>query len=136
MAIITTAVITAMNSLDPRRRDNWLFWITALLVLGVCVGQGFGWFLGLGLIIREKTIYYSVAQVIALAANTLLSVWLVPRWGAEGAALAVLGGSFVQAVALARASSRFYPFPYRRVIWAAPSAAAAIIALSRWGGLV
>ena len=27
-----------MISIDPRRRDTWLFWITAVLVLGAGLG--------------------------------------------------------------------------------------------------
>jgi len=107
----------------------------AILVLSTVVSQGLGWFLGLGLLITERPFYASVAQFVAFVVNTALNLWLIPGWGAAGAALAVLGGSIAQIAAVGFASNRFYPFRYNRLVWAGPTAAGLFILFARWAGL-
>ena len=107
----------------------------AILVLSTVVSQGLGWFLGLGLLITERPFYASVAQFVAFVVNTALNFWLIPRWGATGAALAMLGAAVAQIAAVAFASSRFYPFPYNRLVWAGPMAAGLAILFARWAGI-
>ena len=107
----------------------------SILVLSSVVSPGFGWFLGLGLFIRERPLYVSIAQSLAFIVNTALNIWLIPTWGAEGAAVAVLGGSVAQIAAIAIVSNHFYPIKYNRLVWAGPVAASLVILLARWLGL-
>jgi O-antigen/teichoic acid export membrane protein len=101
----------------------------ALLVLATCIGQGFGWFMGLGLVIKERPIYISLAQIATLIANTGLNLWLIPLWGADGAALAMLGASIIQVLVIGYVSNRFYPFPYNPLVWTGPILAGGVILL-------
>lgn len=107
----------------------------AILVLSTVVSQGLGWFLGLGLLITERPFYASIAQFVAFAVNTALNFWLIPTWGAAGAALAVLVGSVAQIAAVSFASNHFYPFRYNRLVLAGPVAAGLFILFAHWIGL-
>ena len=107
----------------------------SILVLSTVVSQGLGWFLGLGLLITERPFYASLAQFVAFVVNTALNLWLIPAYGAAGAALAVLGGSLAQIAAVAFASNHFYPFRYNRLVFVGPAAAGLVILFARWFGL-
>jgi len=102
-----------------------------VLIMATCIGSGFGWFLAIGLYLREKSVYFTIAQVGTFVANTTLNVLLIPLWGADGAALAVLAGSFVQVVLLAYFSNRVYPLPHRKEIWLFPAFAFGVILVAK-----
>ena len=42
------------------------------------------------LMLENLTVYHNAVVVLGLAANVLLAFWLIPRWGAPGAALAAV----------------------------------------------
>jgi O-antigen/teichoic acid export membrane protein len=67
--------------------------------------------LGINLSLRNALLGWSVggAALVAAAANTLL----VPRWGAEGAALATFAGYTASAVLTYAIAQRVHPLPYR-----------------------
>jgi O-antigen/teichoic acid export membrane protein len=107
----------------------------SILVLATCIGTGFGMFFALGLEIAERTERISMAQVVTFAVNTILNVALIPWWGFEGAAVALLGGAIAQALALQMLSRRHRAFSYNPMIWLAPAAAAAVIGAVRMFGI-
>ncbi len=107
----------------------------SILVLATCLGSGFGMFFALGLEIAERTERISMAQMVALAVNTILNVLLIPSWGFEGAAVAMLGGAVAQALALQVLSRRHCAFSYNARIWLAPAAAAVVIGVVRMLGI-
>jgi O-antigen/teichoic acid export membrane protein len=107
----------------------------SILVLATSIVWGFGMFFSLGLEIAERTERISVAQVATLAVNTILNVLLIPFWGFEGAAVALLGGAVAQALALQLLSRRHRAFSYNPMIWFAPAAAAAVIGAVRMLGI-
>jgi len=107
----------------------------SILVLATCVGSGFGMFFALGLEIAERTERISMAQIATLAVNTILNVLLIPSWGFEGAAVAVLGGALAQVLALQMLSRGHRAFSYNARIWLAPAAAAVVIGVVRMLGV-
>jgi O-antigen/teichoic acid export membrane protein len=109
MALLGPALL---NCLTPARYHT-----AGPLLPVLTLGQvfiGFGWLATPAMGYTRKTWIYPIGSFTALALNSLLSVLLVPRWGATGAAWAMVASAGLQAVLLVIASYHFYPVPYER----------------------
>jgi O-antigen/teichoic acid export membrane protein len=106
----------------------------ALLVLGTCVNFGITGFWVLRLEMAERTGYVSLGQGATFLAVTGLNFWLIPRLGAEGAALAVVGSGLVQAVVLRAVVKRVESVSLPTWVWLPPAAAGALMIWARVTG--
>ncbi|MBL8377351.1 MAG: oligosaccharide flippase family protein [Burkholderiales bacterium] len=69
--------------------------------------------LGIGIAISKRTKFISYAQLIAFVAYGCAALALVPRLGAWGAVIALLGAMYAQALAYNHFARRLYPIPFR-----------------------
>lgn len=83
-----------------------------VLVASLLVQEGNN-ILGIGIAISKRTKFISYAQLIAFAIFVATALLLVPALGAWGAAIALLGGMYAQAVAYYLFARWLYPIPYR-----------------------
>ncbi len=67
-----------------------------------------------GLLIREQTHLLPVRVIIAGACNLLLDIWLIPRMGIHGAALATVMSFAILNVVTVWMTRRTYPIPFER----------------------
>ncbi|MBI4644092.1 MAG: oligosaccharide flippase family protein, partial [Deltaproteobacteria bacterium] len=81
------------------------------LVLGQAL-TGLYWLLSPGIGYKRKMWVYPVASFPALAVNLLLNAVLVPRFGAMGAAWAMVASTATQALIFGYFSLRFFPVAY------------------------
>ena len=141
-AVIVLSLAAVLTALSAR----WILGVYAgqaysvaamsasLLVLSTSVGFGIGGYAALRLELVEKTGSISIAQFIAFAAATVLNVWLIPMFGYEGAALAVLGSSVIQAIALG-AAARWNDQPLLPSwVWVPPLVVVGLLAGARLAG--
>lgn len=103
----------------------------ALLVLSLSLSYGICGFASIRLEVAERTGYLSLAQAPTVVAATVLNVLLIPLFGSEGAALAVLGSGVVQAVALQTVAARLDSAALPRWAWLPPIGAGAIMWMAR-----
>jgi len=87
------------------------FSIVFILVWGFLI-QGSNSIIAIGIAISKKTIFISYAQIMAFVINLLLNIILIPRYGAWGAAISLLGGVLTQSLAYYYFASKVYPVKY------------------------
>jgi len=85
--------------------------IVSILIFAFLI-QGSSNILAVGINISAKTKFISYAQFVALVANVLLNLVLVPNMGAWGAASAFLGGVIAQNLAYYFFTKYVYPIPF------------------------
>jgi O-antigen/teichoic acid export membrane protein len=90
----------------PRYEDAL---VPLLLLLAGTVVIGINGVLGTVLIVRRRTSIVSLQVGASLAVNAALAVALVPRFGANGAAVSTLVTELVALAILAAAALRFAP---------------------------
>lgn len=75
-------------------------------------------FFRVGLMIQKKSASVAIISGIAIVANVVLNVVLLPRIGLQGAAIATLAAYAMQALLMAQYSRRALPFaiPYRAIV--------------------
>jgi len=87
---------------------RWLVgWVVAAAVIG-----GLPYIVNIGLLLAEKTIYYTAAVFASAVATVIASATLISEWGLLGAVVAGLLGSFVFAGGVFYFSQRIRPMPY------------------------
>ena len=83
-------------------------WKIIPLVLFGNVLHGLGYFIGWGIILKEKSWTSSIIMIVALVANILFNLLLIPIFGLNGAALATLLSYIVWSVLKMYYSARYY----------------------------
>ena len=92
-------------------------WLLGLVTAGAMIG-GLPYLFNIGLLLGEKTVYYTVG-VAASAVTVLLFSWLlIARFGLVGAPLSGLAGSLVLTGTVLYFAQKIRPVPYKmRVLW-------------------
>jgi O-antigen/teichoic acid export membrane protein len=103
--------------------------VMPLIALGLAF-QGVYLLTSIGLNLTSRTEFYPVATIAAAAVGLLSGIWLMPRYGAIGAATAFMLSYVTQAGVAFAFSRRLYRIPYEtgrlaRIVAAAALAAAA-----------
>lgn len=92
------------------------YYESATLVPWVAGGYyflGLYYFTAIGIHLRRKTRVQPLIVGLAAALNILLNLWMIPRWGMHGAAVATFASFAVMGLLAARASQRYYFIPYQ-----------------------
>ncbi len=109
--------------------DKYAAAVPVLVILGWTAPITFSGAARAQLFLLEKlTIYHTWSALIGIAANVGLALWLMPHWGAPGAALGALGGYWLSACGTSLLFPRLRP-------WAGLQARAFLLPL-RPGGLL
>jgi O-antigen/teichoic acid export membrane protein len=69
-------------------------------------------FTGYGIAFEKKSKYYFYSVSLGALVNVLLNVWLLPKMGAEGAALTTLIGTVIMFIVTYYFSNKLYPCDY------------------------
>lgn len=85
--------------------------ITGPLAAAAVLG-GLPYVFNIGLLLKEKTKYYTVALVVSTAVILLSNSILIPKYGTMGAALCATVGAIALAVSVLYFAQRVYPIPY------------------------
>jgi O-antigen/teichoic acid export membrane protein len=85
--------------------------VIGLLAINVII-SGIPSFLAIANNLAKKNASYAVAVSIGTVTTILLFIFLIPHWGKEGAAVAMIVGNLSLTIYLAFAAQRIYPIPY------------------------
>lgn len=91
------------------------YWEAAYLLPCICMSLAFYGttpILAMGISIEGKTYHYSFAIGIAAASNFLLNWWLIPNYGAQGAACATLCSNIILWCYYLWCSQKLHPIPW------------------------
>lgn len=89
--------------------------------------------LTMGILFENKTFHFSIASWIAAGANLVLNLWLIPIYGAQGAAFATLCSSILLWVYYLVCCQKLHPLPLEKYKLALCIALAAIsITFNLW----
>lgn len=137
----TAALVLLVAGTTAVSRDIILIMLTpeylsaASLLPLIAVGmacQGLYLLTSIGLNLTSRTEFYAVATFAAAATVLGGGVWLMPRYGALGAAMAFLGASAVQAGVAFALAQRLYPMTYEVGRLARVLAAGIVSTLVAW----
>jgi len=65
-----------------------------------------------GVQIEGRTEFMAITTACGLGLNVILNLWMIPRWGMMGAAMASVFSNIAMCVAVLRMSARFYLIPF------------------------
>src|SRR5690606_18893815 len=83
------------------------------LLAAAYVAQSWSFFLNLGILVTERTSYFTLANWVAAIVAVVGYVWLIPMWLAWGAVIATLASMLVLAGLVHVFSQRLWPVQYR-----------------------
>lgn len=116
LLLVTVAVGLALFSPDLLRvMSDPAFWAAAPLIPVILLAyllQGWAAFHDIGILVREQTRFVTVANWAAAFAAALGYIFLIPRFGAWGAAWATVVAFALRAVLIYRFSQRLWPLRY------------------------
>jgi O-antigen/teichoic acid export membrane protein len=107
IAVVVKDVLKIMS--DP---SYWEAYKLVPIILLAYILQAWTAFCNIGLFIKEKTNIYALSAGIAVVCVTLLNLFLIPKFGAYGAAWATVGAFLIRFIIVYNYSQREYFIDY------------------------
>ncbi len=85
--------------------------IVPILTLNFLI-HGMNYFVNVGIMLKNKTIYYLIPSLSAAIINIILNIFLIPIWGFWGAAFSTLIAQIINTGIISYYSQKFYKFSF------------------------
>ena len=119
LALLASLFSKEIISLVMHNNTDYLeAWKIIPILLFANVIHGLGYFLGWGIIIREKSLLFSKIMIVSLLLNFALNIILIPHFGIIGAALGTLLSYIIWSILKMYYSAKYYElyFEIKRLI--------------------